>query len=226
MPYIYSIEGNIGSGKSTLVRRLQKMNSNMVFMLEPVDEWGEIKDRRGENILTKFYRDQKKYSFSFQMMAYISRLSKLKKIIRKNHNSIIVTERSVLTDKNVFAKMLYDDDKIEEVNYIIYLKWFDEFIQDIIHTGFIYIQADPEICHERVEKRNRIGETISMEYLKKCHNYHEEWLKKEENVLLLNGNVDFENDNNQMEIINEQINIFVSQKPICGCIHLMTIAGC
>ena len=135
MPYIYSIEGNIGSGKSTLVRRLQKMNSNIVFMLEPVDEWGDIKDRKGENILTKFYRNQKKYSFSFQMMAYISRLSKLKKIIRKNPYSIIITERSMLTDKNVFAKMLYDDDKIEEVNYIIYLKWFDEFI-----TGYNLIR--------------------------------------------------------------------------------------
>jgi len=226
MYHIYSIEGNIGSGKSTLVRRLQQMNSNIVFMLEPVDEWGEIKDRKGENILTKFYKDQVKYSFSFQMMAYISRLSKLKKIIKKNPYSIIITERSVLTDKNVFAKMLYDDDKIEEVNYIIYLKWFDEFIKDISHTGFIYIQVDPEICHERVEKRNRIGETISVEYLKKCHDYHEKWLKKEENVLFLNGNVDFETDNNQMEIINQQINTFITQKSICSCIRLMTIAGC
>ena len=226
MPYIFSIEGNIGSGKSTLVRRLQKMNSNMVFMLEPVDEWGEIKDRRGENILTKFYRDQKKYSFSFQMMAYISRLSKLKRIIKQNPRSIIVTERSVLTDKNVFAKMLYDDDKIEEVNYIIYLKWFDEFIQDIIHAGFIYIQVDPEICHKRVEKRNRIGETISVEYLKRCHQYHEEWLKKEENVLLLNGNVDFETDDKQMKEINEQIGIFVHQKYIRSCIRSMNVSHC
>ena len=29
-----------------------------------------------------------------------------------------------------------------------------------------------------------------------------------------------------MEIINEQINTFITQKPICGCIRLMTIAGC
>ena len=31
--------------------------------------------------------------------------------------------------KNVFAKMLYDDKKIEMVNYDIYNRWFDEFVK-------------------------------------------------------------------------------------------------
>ncbi|GAH14460.1 unnamed protein product, partial [marine sediment metagenome] len=31
--------------------------------------------------------------------------------------------------------MLYDEGKIEEVNYQIYLKWFNEFIEDIPITG-------------------------------------------------------------------------------------------
>ena len=73
-----------------------------IFRLKRYLEY--ITDKKGETILAKFYKDQDKYSFSFQMMAYISRISLLRKIIKKNPTAIIITERSVLTDKNVFAK--------------------------------------------------------------------------------------------------------------------------
>ena len=194
MVKIFSIDGNVGSGKSTLIRKLkEEMNEDIIFVLEPVDEWANIKDKQNENILTKFYRDQEKYSFSFQMMAYISRLVKLKNTIKAHPNAIIITERSIFTDKNVFAKMLYDDKKIEEVNYSIYLNWFNAFIEDIPLDGIIYIQADPTVSHKRVLKRNRLGENIPLAYLERCHKYHEEWLHNEKNVLTLDANHDFEN---------------------------------
>ena len=138
---IFSVEGNIGSGKSTLVNVLKDYFSQnetertIVFLDEPVHEWESITDSNGESILSKFYANQTKYAFSFQMMAYISRIANLRRAIRENPGAIIITERSVLTDKNVFAKMLYDDDKIEEVNYKIYLNWFDEFSKDLPIIG-------------------------------------------------------------------------------------------
>jgi len=192
---IFTIEGNIGSGKSTLIRLLQKKYDDIVCILEPVDQWGKIKDQKGESILSKFYKDQKKYSFSFQMMAYISRLASIKRVIEKNDKKslMIVTERSVYTDKEVFAKMLYDDDKIEDVNYKIYLQWFDEFIKDIPLAGIIYLKTSPEISLKRIIKRSRKGEIIPLEYLEKCHKYHEEWLKNKK-ILILNGNLEFENN--------------------------------
>ena len=73
-PVIISIEGNIGSGKSTLLEQLRtkyKNNKQIVFINEPVDEWDTIKDEDGQTILSKFYKNQSKYAFSFQMMAYI-----------------------------------------------------------------------------------------------------------------------------------------------------------
>ena len=181
MVYIFNVEGNIGSGKSTLVRILEKeikcINSiPIIYVQEPVDEWNTIKDKNGETILEKFYSNQHKYAFSFQMMAYISRLSLVKQIIRDNPNAIIICERSVFTDKEVFAKMLYDDGKIEEVNYQIYLKWFNEFIDDIPVSGIIYVNTTPENSKSRVNIRARPGEDIPLEYLKKCHNYHNTWL--------------------------------------------------
>ena len=200
MTYIFSIEGNIGSGKSTLVKELKKsvpniLDKKVVYVQEPVDEWSKIKDKKGETILEKFYANQHKYAFSFQMMAYISRLALLRNIVRSNPNAIIITERSVFTDREVFAKMLYDEGKIEEVNYQIYLKWFDEFIEEIPITGLIYVNTTPQKSKERVNIRARTGETIPLSYLQRCHDYHETWIRNlKKQVCLFDGNVDFKND--------------------------------
>ena len=84
MHYIFTIEGNIGSGKSTLVKKLKNTfhnieNIKIIFLDEPVSVWENIKDKDGKNIIEKYYENQKKYAFSFQMMAYISRIMKLNK---------------------------------------------------------------------------------------------------------------------------------------------------
>ena len=190
MKYIFSIDGNIGSGKSTLLNTLKKQNiNNLIFLPEPVDTWNEIKDNNGITILEKYYSDQKRYAFSFQMMAYITRLKQIKDCLNNSpDNCIILTERCIYTDREIFAKMLYNSGKIEDIEYYIYLKWFDEFIKDISITGIIYIKTIPETCLKRVNSRNRKGEeSIPLDYLTECHNYHEQWLNNYSNVLILDG---------------------------------------
>ena len=202
---IFSIEGNIGSGKSTIVEALRKRLTNQyemydyVFLQEPVEDWKSIRDDSGVGILEKFYTDQEKYGFSFQMMAYISRLALIKKTIRENPDSHIITERSINTDRNVFAKMLRDDGKIEKVNYDIYMKWFDEFVEETKVDYIIYIKADADVCFHRVQKRARKGEEVIPEqYLKRCGEYHDNWLSNEKNVFSIDVNQDF-TDNNMLE---------------------------
>lgn len=201
---IISIEGNIGSGKSTVVNSLkQEYSGNIIgtnkiyFLEEPVNEWTQIKDILGKNIIEKFYENQERYSFSFQMMAYISRLSMLKRAIKECQEKgirIIVCERSLQTDKNVFCKMLYNSNKIDEVEYQIYNKWFYEFISEIPPIKFVYIKTDPQIAYQRVNKRNRKGETIDLEYLEMCSLYHDSWLLfgEEIEILSIDGNKDYE----------------------------------
>ncbi len=95
---IISIEGNIGSGKTTLLGHVKdalKDRKNIIFLKEPVDDWATIQDKDGNTMLMKFYADQEKYSFPFQMMAYISRLVLLRDAARSNPNAILVTERSL-----------------------------------------------------------------------------------------------------------------------------------
>jgi len=213
MVKIISIEGNIGSGKTTLLKRLKedlKDNSNIIFLREPVDEWLNIKDGNGVSILEKFYKDQERYSFPFQMMAYITRLSILRDAVKTKPDATIITERSLYTDREVFAKMLFDQGKIEDVNYQIYLKWFDEFAKEYQIYKNVYVKTNPEICHKRISKRSRQGEeVIPLEYLKECDKYHEEFLKNETNRILLDGNVDiFENPdtlNNWIQQIEREL---------------------
>jgi len=174
----------------------------------------------GTTILEKFYADQEKYSFAFQMMAYISRLKILRDTIKTiitektDKQYVIITERSLYTDKYVFAKMLYSQGKIEEVCYQIYLNWFDEFTKDFPINYYVYVNTEPTKCYERIHKRARDGETvIPLNYLKDCHNYHEEFLNENTGIngkkIVLDGNVDiYENKNIVSEWI-EQINSFI-----------------
>ena len=218
---IVSIEGNIGSGKSTLLENLKKHyegNFYVIFLIEPVDDWEKIKDKEGNNMLKKFYLNQEKYSFAFQMMAYISRLKILRDTIKKikqtknpEERFIIITERSLYTDRYVFAKMLYDQGKIEDVCYQIYLNWFDEFVSDFDIKNTIYVNTEPKKCYERIHKRSREGEeVIPLNYLESCHNYHNEFLdiiKTEK--LELNGNIDIYENREVLDKWLEEIKLMI-----------------
>ena len=192
---IISIEGNIGSGKSTLMAELRRAFAGLphvVFLQEPVDDWNTVRDEDGRTMLEKFYGNQERYSFSFQMMAYISRLATIRAATRANPECVFISERCLHTDKYVFAKMLYDDNKIESVDYQIYNKWFDTFIDDFEVTNLVYIKATAEMCLERVTKRGRDGEGgIPLAYLQACGDYHNNMMKEmmDCDVHVLDGNV-------------------------------------
>jgi len=198
MTRIFSFEGNIGSGKSTLVKEFENYYSdksnchglNICFVQEPVDEWNTITDENGKTVIERFYANNKEFAFSFQMMAYISRLAILKKELAKGYD-ILFTERCLYTDRNVFAKMLYDEGKINEIEFKIYNKWFDEFISDFPKIEYIYIKTDPIVAFDRIIKRGRLGENIPLEYLSKCHDYHETWLSQYiDDKNIIDGNID------------------------------------
>ena len=197
IPLVF-VEGGIGCGKSTLVKHIQgyceRNNLRFLTIQEPVDLWNHIKDKNETTIIEAFYNDQKKHAFTFQMMAYISRLQRLQESFetaKKENYDLLICERSLHTDKNVFCKMLYDEGKIDEFGYQIYNKWFDHFQSFIQTSMFVYLKADYNICYERVQKRQREGESsISKEYLEKNNAYHDKWLLNHDNVMILDGNQD------------------------------------
>lgn len=203
---IASIDGNIGSGKTTGKAKLQEyimslkkkkttVDDSIIFVDEPTCEWEQIKDENGVPILTNLYKDVKRFAFRFQMMAYITRLQKLRKALRTPKVKLIITERCLLTDAHVFAKMLYDAGKIEKDEYDIYTRWFHEFSKEVEPSCIIYFKASTEVCMKRIQKRNRLGENISFDYLEECNKYHNEWLNSIPSnttipTLILNADVD------------------------------------
>lgn len=208
---IISIEGNIGSGKSTFMKKLKENNKDkrVLFLDEPVEEWNTIKDVDGKNIIEKYYSNQEKYAFSFQMMAYISRLTLLKRAFESKKYKIIITERSLYTDKNVFCKMLYDDGLINLIDYKIYNKWFDEFTDLLQNIHYVYLKTEPNIANERVLKRSRKGEIIDIRYLIRCNDYHNNWLNKEKQVIVIDANK--ENDEKNIKLWINMVETLITE---------------
>jgi len=205
MPVIVSFDGNIGSGKSLtcyeyeqyLKKRMTSSIDNgeimfptitsideVCFLDEPVALWNQVCDKDGVNILTNLYKDIRANAFKFQMMAYISRLALLRKAVKNPKIKLIITERSVETDRNVFAKMLYDVGDISHDEFQIYTLWFEEFLTYVPLSGIVYINASPDVCLTRIGKRARSGETIQPDYIQRCHQYHEDWIHTKNCALL------------------------------------------
>ena len=216
---VISIEGIIGAGKTSIFEDLKnyfKDKDNIIFIPEPVNDWLQNKDSKGENILTKFYNNQKRYSFTFQVNALITRVKQLKEALENNENSIIIVERSIYTDKNVFCRMLYDDGLIDDIELNIYNNVFNELVKDININGIIYIHCEPSICYQRVKKRDREGENnIPLEYLEKLNTYQQDYLKKFDFVLSYNNNFDMD------EIESEKVKklIYIRSGSVDNYIH-------
>jgi len=182
-PRLVSIEGNIGAGKSTLIEKLKKKHKNnkrILFLQEPVGLWESfIEKNTSKNILQKFYENPTKYAFAFQMMAFHTRQKLIQEaIINADYNvETIVMERSLDADHRIFANMLHEQGYMEDLEYQIYCYASQAGLKRFGVSGIIWLQVEPEECYRRIQDRNRKGESdISMDYLRKCEEFHKEWL--------------------------------------------------
>jgi deoxyadenosine/deoxycytidine kinase len=210
---IIAIEGNIGVGKSTFTNIMKNTFENSDVVSEPVDMWLNIKTKSDENILGLFYKDIPRWGYTFQNLAYVTRMMKIQDGIN-SENDIIFLDRSLGTDKNVFEKMLYDDGLVTDIEHYMYNIWCD-FYQNYVNKNnnwkYIYLRCEPQIAYDRIQKRGRIEEkNITLEYLTKLHKYHEDWLNKSsDNILIIDCNKDFENDIVYQNDIIENIKKFI-----------------
>ena len=178
-----SIFGLIGVGKTTAARKLQNQieieynTLNVENHKEPVKEWED------SGILDAFYKDPKRYGYSFQQNAFSSRLRSLKDIDLKT-TDIIISDGHVLMDRYGFTEMLHEDGLISDDEYKWYLNSFKDWrkIIDIANPDvIIYLKTDVEIVLERIRKRARGAETgIKKEYLEKLQKKMEIFFEKPE----------------------------------------------
>jgi len=171
----YIIEGNIGCGKTTLIRSL-KEDPTLEVIEEPVELWKTIIDEEGQNILGLFYANPKKYAYLFQTIVFKSRMMALE---HPQEKLIRFSERSIWTDQHIFSKSCYEMKNMNSVEKSTYDLWFDWLNKKISRKpdGIIYLHAKPEVCLARVQERDRAEESsVSLDYLTVIHTKHEEWL--------------------------------------------------
>ncbi len=174
---IITLDGNIGAGKSTFLKELEKELPYIDIVLEPVDVWESLVSEDGKSLLVKFYEDPKRWGYTFQNCAILTRILEVKKKIKTTTKKVIVTERSVLTDLNVFAKINRDLGNINKLEWDLYMKWADGYAVDVPVDAAIHITTSVDTSIKRIENRARNGEQqIPRDYLEKLHEYHHLWL--------------------------------------------------
>ena len=166
------ISGLIGAGKTTLAKALGKV-LNLPVYYEPIIENEYLED---------FYRDMKRYSFSFQIYLLNCRFRQHQQVLWTGTGGI---QDRTLYEDSIFAKVLYEDGNMEEREYKTYLNLFksmSNFMKK--NTLIIHLDCKPEESLERIKKRARGCETgITLEYLTKLYNGYEEFIKQISKVI-------------------------------------------
>ena len=168
---ILSLDGNIGAGKSTLLAEIRKALPDLHVVDEPVGQWTALHNAAGKNLLELFYEDKKRWAYTFQNCAILTRLKNIQEAVQRLDRSvkgphIILTERSVLTDKYVFAEMLRDAGDMDPLEWELYDTWFSIFSKQHPVHGIIYLSTSSATSKDRIQIRNRQGEDrIHLDYL-------------------------------------------------------------
>lgn len=144
---------------------------------EPVGEWMTLKNAEGKSLLELFYEDKRRWAYVFQNCAILTRLRTIRDALATTKKRVVITERSVLTDRHVFAEMLRASGDIDDLEWALYMKWFDAFAADLPIRGIVYITTGVGTSAGRIVERGRHGEEhIPLDYLSALDEQHRRWL--------------------------------------------------
>lgn len=225
MVKVIFIEGLIGSGKSTLCHYINeefnKNNIKSLFVKEPVEKWKDI------GILQEFYADMKNNSYKFQSYAFITRYMSIINIDNPNQYDIILIERSIFSDKYMFAYNLYESKLMSETEYNMYNEWWNLWSISLkdsimfknnnlkeINFTFLYWRPSFNITIERIKERSRPGEIVPEEYQKSLQVMHDNFFIDKTNTIIDDKlhNKDYNNINNNINYYNSNTKIIINNK--------------
>jgi deoxyadenosine/deoxycytidine kinase len=146
-----------------------------------VDQWTQMMDENKQNILELFYNDKKRWGYTFQTCALLTRHKNMQDMMTRLQEAttpqVIITERSILTDKYIFAEMLYHTGYITCLEWELYNNMFDTISQNQCIDGIIYVSTSAATSKERIALRGRPEEdSISITYLDDLDKQHKKWL--------------------------------------------------
>jgi len=167
MDRFIAVAGNIGVGKSTLVRMLSEELLWTPFY-EPVTE---------NPYLADFYEDMPAWGFHSQIYFLMRRLRIHRKLM--DVEGSVVQDRSVYEDAEVFAHNLYLQDAISDRDYETYRELYHVLVEFLPPPDLvIYLRASVPTLLDRIAKRDRLYErTISAGYLAELNELYESWVE-------------------------------------------------
>lgn len=208
-PKVIVIEGNISSGKSTLLKYYK--DNNYTVIDEPFEEMN--KDYNVD-FLQLYYRDQANkfkdikdispISLNFQTMIFLYKLKMFNDAYNRPHkDNIIFVERSILSGLDVFCKsnILTNSEK-QMMHYLYNHKILGTKFLCYKAKEIIYINVKPDVCMNRTfEKYNNTS--IDLDLLRSIDTNYYDMLKKIKKSGIKVFNV---NNNNTFEIMLNMIN--------------------
>ena len=161
-----SIAGNIGSGKSSLTKKIAEQFDFTPYF-ESVDDNPYLQD---------FYGDMKRWSFNLQVY-FLSHRFKTHKEILMNEKSVI-QDRSIYEDVEIFAKNLHTMGNMTDRDYANYRQLFAEMTYFLRPPDLlVYLKANTETLVKQIQKRGRVFEKdIDVSYLELLNTSYEEWI--------------------------------------------------
>lgn len=174
MQYAYiAIEGNIGSGKTTLAHALAK-HYNARLLLEQFAD---------NPFLVKFYEDRDRYAFPVELSFLAERYNQQKEILLSGS----LFQEKIVADYTLIKSQLFARNNLDKAEYNLFLK-----LSDIIKTTLpkpdllIYLHTPVQQLQEQIKRRGRTYEQqIEDEYLLSIEQAYLQYLQQQKGKLIL-----------------------------------------
>ena len=192
-----AIEGNIGSGKTSL-SNLMSDEFNAKIVLE----------RFADNpFLPKFYDDQERFAFPLEMSFLADRYQQLTDDLAQ----FDLFKNFIVSDYYIFKSLIFAQVTLQKEEYALYRKMFDIMYKEISKPDlYIYLYQNTDRLLENIKKRGRIYEqNIEASYLQKIHVGYTNFIKTEQdlNTLIIDvSELDFVNNHNDYSEVLKIIN--------------------
>ena len=161
------VAGNIGAGKSTLVRLLSERLGFRPYY-EPVAE---------NPYLADFYADMRAWAFHSQLFFLSYRLQAHRALMDDPHS--VVQDRSLYEDAEIFARNLHEQGTLSDRDWGTYWALYRTMAGLLPSPDLvIYIRASAATLRSRIAMRGRGFESgISDEYLAGLNHLYESWIE-------------------------------------------------